>query len=366
MKYSIHQHRFGVNYTPTHAWYYGWNDFQPDEIARDLDSIVHLGADHIRLMLIWPYFQPNPQTVSDAHLARLDTLMQTAAQRELEVVVSLFTGWLSGYSFKPPFQQDHNFYDLGQSAPPQELYLRTVAQRMRAHSNFLGFDLGNELNCCWQTPDLTRGDQWSGHMLALAREVAPGGVHANGVDHQPWFQPATFSPQHLAQAQEIIPLHCWTYFTGALQRSGSDCLHPRPLHLLASMAALARAYAGDAQKPIWVQEFGMVPDWTDPANIPAFVAASIRNAIDAGVSWFTWWSSHDIDTRYAFDPLEYAMGLMTNDRKLKPHAYVFKELAESFRGKAVMMPSSPASAPPKIHHMDSVWAWLDDWVGIAG
>ena len=65
-------YRFGVNYTPTRQWYYCWNDFDADGIRRDLDTIAELGADHIRLQLIWPWFQPNPNWVSPAHLDRLD------------------------------------------------------------------------------------------------------------------------------------------------------------------------------------------------------------------------------------------------------------------------------------------------------
>jgi len=59
MQYGLHQHRFGVNCTPTGAGWDGWNDFGADAIARDLDAIAELGADPIRTMLLWPSFQPN-------------------------------------------------------------------------------------------------------------------------------------------------------------------------------------------------------------------------------------------------------------------------------------------------------------------
>jgi hypothetical protein len=54
------RHRFGVNYTPSRRWWFCWNDWDADSIQRDLDAIAALGADHLRLLLIWPYFQPNP------------------------------------------------------------------------------------------------------------------------------------------------------------------------------------------------------------------------------------------------------------------------------------------------------------------
>ena len=94
--------RFGVNYTPLENWYYAWNDWDGDALRRDLDAIAELGVDHIRVQLIWPYFQPNPTYVSTGHLERLRDLMQAAGERGLDVQPALLTGFLSGYFFLPP------------------------------------------------------------------------------------------------------------------------------------------------------------------------------------------------------------------------------------------------------------------------
>jgi hypothetical protein len=48
-----------VNYTPSHSWWFCWNDWNIDPIKQDLDAIAGLGADHLRIFLIWPFFQPN-------------------------------------------------------------------------------------------------------------------------------------------------------------------------------------------------------------------------------------------------------------------------------------------------------------------
>jgi endo-1,4-beta-mannosidase len=357
---GIHQHRFGVNYTPTRSWWYCWNDFDENEIARDLDSIVEIGADHIRVLLIWPYFQPNPQVVSQIHLDRLHVLMTLAGERNLDVCVTLFVGWLSGYRFRPPYQNDDTFYRLDESGSYQELYLTRVADTVRDYDNFLGFDLGNELNVCWQTDSSETGDEWSRHMLALAEKHIPNGVHVNGVDHDPWFRPHTFSPSYLAQASPIITLHTWTKFTGVLERSGGDCFHPRCIRLLETMAALARSYASDPTKPVWVQEFGMTDHWTDTANIPRFLHEIVSNAIDVGVNWFTWWSSHDLDRDYSFSELEYSLGLITHDRRIKAQGQVFKELAEEYRSKNVAISRLDIPNPPETFTSESTLDWLDE------
>jgi endo-1,4-beta-mannosidase len=362
--HGLHNIRFGVNYTPTRSWWFCWNDFDAGAIARDLDAIASIGADHIRTMLIWPFFQPNPTCVSEVHLDRLDRLMRLAAERSLDVCVSVFTGWLSGYAFKPAYQRDDTFYDLNdETTAPQHLFMDSVCECLRPHDNVIGIDLGNEMSCSWSTADLAVGDRWHRHMLDRVNGLLPGGIHGNGLGHSPWFEPTVFSPRTLAETQDLIPLHCWTLFTGALERSGGDISHPRCVRLLESMAAFARAHAGDPRKPVWIQEFGMSEEWTDAERIPEFLRESVMAAIRSGVNWFTWWCSHDIDPRYQFHPMEYSMGLIERDQTVKPYGRVFRELAKEYGcRRAVDTPASDLPRPPPLPETESTWAWLDRWM----
>ena len=84
---SVGHHRFGVNYTPSHNWWFCWNDWKIDPIKRDLDAIAALGADHLRIMLVWPDFQPNLTWVSNAHLERLGELLFAAQHVAAEIGV---------------------------------------------------------------------------------------------------------------------------------------------------------------------------------------------------------------------------------------------------------------------------------------
>ena len=150
---DLNRHRFGVNYTPSHNWWFCWNDWDPSPIQRDLDAIAALGADHLRIMLVWPFFQPNPKWVSTAHLARLDQLLTLMAQRNLDALVTVFTGQLSGWYFLPPFNRlSDGFYTTELMWDAQELFVRALAATMKPHANIIGFDFGNELNTCWQAP----------------------------------------------------------------------------------------------------------------------------------------------------------------------------------------------------------------------
>ena len=86
-------------------------------------------------------------------------------------------------------------------------------------------------------------------------------------------------------------------------------------------------------------------------------------AIDEGVSWFSYWDSHDVDRRFDFTSLEYSLGLMTNDGRVKEQGRVFKQLAETYRGKEVKFPTKPLPPPPAQRTHDGTWRWMLDWLG---
>jgi endo-1,4-beta-mannosidase len=354
-RFLIDRHRFGVNYTPSRNWWFCWNDWNPDPIRHDLDRIAALGADHLRILLIWPYFQPNPQWVSPTHLERLSELMTLMSERNLDALVAVFTGQLSGWYFLPPFNKpDSAFYTDERIGTAQELLVAELARTMRAHPNFIGFDLGNELNTCW-TAETAVGDAWMVKMLARMTEEVPGGVHVNGVDGAPWFRPTTFSAHALA-AQRFPVMHCYPYWAEALRYGGP--MDPPSTGLLKAMAALIRSYAHDPQKPVWAGEFNTCIESLNEKEQAQWLETAVTSALEAGVSWFTYWDSHDVHRMFAFNPVEYSLGLLTNDGRIKEQGRIFKQLADAYRGKPVVFPTATPAPPPTPQNLDNSWKWM--------
>ena len=88
-------------------------------------------------------------------------------------------------------------------------------------------------------------------------------------------------------------------------------------------------------------------------------ARMVDIAIDGGVTWFTWWASHDIDRKFAVDPLEYSLGLIGCDRRAKPQAETFRRIAASYRGKRRDPRAMPTPPPPPAEPtMESTWDWM--------
>jgi endo-1,4-beta-mannosidase len=354
-------HRFGVNYVPSQNWYFCYNDWHASAIARDFDRIAEIGADHIRVMLVWPWFQPNPNSVSGAHLGRLDQLLRLAAERNLDVLVTLYTGWLSGFKFLPPFLEKEPFYTSPKWWAAQELLLTEVSKRMVAHDNFLGYDIGNEIGCAWSCAP-AEGDVWMERVFKRMHELCPGRIHVNGVDHTPWFTVNTFSPEALMAQQDIVTLHCWPFWTGAGQH-GKHLDKPYA-QLPAAMAALARSFGNAPRKPVWLQEFGVCNVEMPASDVPKWMELAVTGGVAQGISWFTWWASHDVDRRFEFHPFEYDLGLLTLDNQIKERGRMFKELADAYRGKPVVIPTQPLPPPPAQRNQDATWEWLLDWMNV--
>jgi endo-1,4-beta-mannosidase len=357
-------HRFGVNYVPSRNWYYCWNDWHPDDIARDFDQVAEIGADHIRIMCIWPWFQPNPATISTAHLDRLDEMLHRAAGRNLDVLVTLYNGWLSGYRFQPvTFEDTHydkdSFYTSPKWRAMQDLYLDEVSSRMVKHANFMGFDIGNEIACCWACQP-SAGDPWMKRVFQRMHELSPGRIHVNGMDHSPWFGVNTFSAESLMDQQNIVALHAWPFWTGA-EKYGNPLEKPYT-QLPAAMAALARSLGNAPRKPVWMEEFGVCNVEMPADDVPKWMELAVTGGVEQGISYFTWWASHDIDRCLDFHPFEYDLGLISAENKIKEPGRMFKRLADAYRGKAVVIPDKPLPPPPAERGQDAAWRWLLDFM----
>jgi endo-1,4-beta-mannosidase len=357
---DLNRHRFGVNYTPSHNWWFCWNDWDADPIRRDLDAIAALGADHMRLMLVWPFFQPNPKWVSPAHLDRLNQLIALMGERRLDALVTVFTGQLSGWFFLPSFNRlSDGFYTDPLMRDAEDLFVRELGRTLEPHPNVIGFDFGNELTTCWQAP-VPAGDAWMHRMFALMNDALPQHLHVNGVDHRPWFTRDTFSQEALAAARFPVT-HCYPYWSDALKYGGA--MDPPSVKLLAGMTALIRAYAGSEEKPVWVGEFNTCIKELPEKKQAEWLEKAVLAAIDEGVNWFTYWDSHDVDRRFEFNPLEYTLGLLTNDGRVKEQGHVFKQLVGAYRGQPVAYPRASLPPPPAERTQEGTWRWVLDWMG---
>lgn len=322
--------RFGVNYVPSKNWWYSWNDWDPSGIEKDLKAISLIGFDHIRIHCLWDSFQPNRRFVSPTLLEHLKELLDLADSYGLDVEIAPLDGWLSGFFFLPAWVKD-SLVSPGDLMDGIRYYYQKLTEKIGDHPRFMGYDLGNELSvfCVVHKAFSTeQGDRWQKEIFSFLEKIAPGKLHTNGVDHTPWFGNIAFSREQLSRLGAVTSVHCWSAFTGAMEKYG--VLGTGSVHICDYMVELAKAYT---DRPVWVQELGASEYWMSKEQMPVFIQKTFENLFSCGGVWgVTWWCSHDINRKFAdFHPLELDLGLLDTNNQLKPAGELIQKVIRQYK-----------------------------------
>ena len=336
--------RFGVNYIPSKNWLYSWLDFDENSIKNDLIAIKELGFDHIRAHLIWSYFQVNESSISMHCLANLKKFSKICDEVGIEYFLTLFTGWMSGFVFMPSWLNigGPDVWKLGmfsdeRAIKAEQYYIEKISSVTNESKSFIGFDLGNELNCIANKnidENITGpiADAWSGRIFQKCFEVAPGKLHCNGMAHAPWFGNTFFSRHTLANDGTITPVHAWAPFTGTIDKYGITA--KETLRLPNYMIEMAKAYCNNDNRMYQVQEFGMADQWFDTEmELRDFIYGTLNNCASEKNMWgVTWWCSHDVSDKYTgFLDFEHNLGLLDVSNKPKPAGLLFRDYIAEYK-----------------------------------
>ena len=104
----------GVNYWPRKKAMYWWSNFDAGEVREEFAVIKEIGLNVVRLFLLWDDFQPEPTSVAKDKLDNLVKVADIAAEYELGLDVTFFTGHMSGPNWSPRWL-------LGGPLPPRRI-----------------------------------------------------------------------------------------------------------------------------------------------------------------------------------------------------------------------------------------------------
>jgi hypothetical protein len=174
------------------------------------------------------------------------------------------------------------------------------------------------------------GDVWLRTMSTAAEQAAPGRLNVAGIDHYPWLNDDYFSRDAIGTTGTATANHTWAGWTDVFSTYGP--LSTPSLHYSEYFIELIKAFHTDVHRPVWIEETGVSKVWMDPSIIPQWTEASIRNMASCEDLWgITWWCSHEVNSQLVgFNPLEYDLGVYTNDRRVKPIGRTIAALAAEF------------------------------------
>ncbi|MFE3448314.1 cellulase family glycosylhydrolase [Nonomuraea sp. NPDC059194] len=325
--------RFGVNYTPSRGWFHHWLDLDLEAVRADFHQIAALGLDHVRIFPLWPLLQPHRGLIRRSAVEDVGRVVDVAASAGLDVQVDVLQGHLSSFDFYPTWLQTwhrRNVFTDPDVVAAQADLVRTVAAAMADRPNLLGLTLGNELNNLVAHNPVTSDevDAWLDRMLAACYAADPAHPHVHSVYDATWYSDDhPFTPRASVTKGAMTTVHPWVFSGDCAGRYGP--LAPQTTHLAEYVVELAKAYADDPGRQVWVQEVGAPEPHIPGEHAAEFATRTLRNVLTCeGVWGVTWWCSHDVDRRLLdFPPLEYTLGLLANDGSDKPLATAYAKIA---------------------------------------
>ncbi len=345
---SLAKPRFGANYIPAEGWAHAWMDINPDDVRADFNGLADLGLDHVRLLPLWPTLQPNRTYIREKALDDVRLVVQIAAEFDMAASVDVIQGHLSSFDFLPPWIDTwhrRNMFTNPDVISGEVALIGALGDRLDSLPNFLGFTLGNEINQFSSgphpnpmpatTPEITT---WLRTLLAAAKRSAPEKEHLHAEYDAAFYQDDhPFTPSQCAREGDVSAVHSWI-FNGTAQRYGGMSLEAN--RHAEYMVELVRAFATDPNRPVWLQEVGAPSNCLTQQEMPDFLENTIRHVATTENLWgVTWWCSHDVSRSMAdFPDLEYSLGLIDSERKIKPIGARFAEVIADLRANPVIAP----------------------------
>ncbi|MFB9819658.1 glycoside hydrolase 5 family protein, partial [Arthrobacter ramosus] len=333
--------RFGANYTPSSEWMHAWMSLDLDEVRRDFASLAAIGLDHVRIFPLWTLLQPNRTLIREKAVDDVRAVVDAAGEFGLDVSVDVIQGHLSSFDFIPSWLStwhDKNMFTHPDALSGQAELVTRLGERLGDATNFLGFTLGNETNqfsapthpSPWPVTEAEAAN-WITTLLDAAHTSATAQQHVHSEYDAAWYMDGHgFTPALASRLGDMTTVHSWIFNGTAERYGGRSVASDRHAEY---MIELARGFATDPGRAIWLQEVGAPSNCLTPAQTPGFLEATLRSVARTENLWgVTWWCSHDVSRSLAdFPELEYTLGLVDQDGAVKPIGRRFAELIPELR-----------------------------------
>lgn len=220
--------RLGVNYWPRSSAMFWWKRFDAGEVREDFARIAEMGFDSARIFTLWEDFQPEPNRISTRALDRLVDVAEIAGRSGVELVVTLFTGHMSGANWIPRWAVDPkaepgpfpviseggvvrggpaNWYSDPALAAAQERSAREIASALRGHPAVWAYDLGNEPSNAAEPPTREAGRAWLERIAGAIRNIDPGPRVTIGLSQRDLEEDRKLGPAEAASVCDFLSIH---------------------------------------------------------------------------------------------------------------------------------------------------------------
>ena len=362
----------GVNYWPRKSGVQMWQKFDANEIDTDFADLATIGIDTVRVFILWEDFQnikempayqmldasPVDVRMSDwsetscyvnqERIEHFDTVIALARKHGFKLIPTLFTTWMSGTVFDPPFRQGRDIFSDPSMLRYQVYLARFFAQRYCNETQILAWDLANEQNCVVPCESYDAGWLWT-YLLANelrkwdSNHVVTSGMH--GLTNTRTGK-AGFNISDMADGLDFLCVHPYPLFFPDMCQDRDDNIRTSYFAEFQN-----RLYEGIGRKPVMMEEFGTFGNTIMSEEIGAEYTRMVLNRLyGAGSLGAIHWCAFNFECRtqppYNTSPSDVNMGLFRKDgtpnlvgEEFKKFAAFLKEMG-GFQCKPETAPSA--------------------------
>lgn len=328
-----------------------WINFDEDSLKKDLDALAATGIRYMRCFPNWRDFQPvialrqwagnlkeyrltgdrypeNEYYIDPVMIERFRKFALMANERNIKLVVSVLTCWMSGRLFYPQILESRNLITDPLALMFEEKFVRGFVTYTKDLPNIAMWDLGNECNCMGQISKPEESYLWTSTIrnaiLAAdnSRKISSGMHSLNFDDIKPW------SVKEQGLLTDMLSNHPYPSPT-----VGGNVDQANRLRTTMIPTAQCEYYSALSGKPTMIQEQGTFSDMLiNREGAADFARINICSSYANGFGGYFWWCSHEhlklTQPPYSWSMNERELGLLDADRNPKPVGKELKRMGD--------------------------------------
>ena len=354
----------GINYWGSESAINMWSNFNADSIEKDLQLLRSAGITHLRIFPLWPVFQPLnalygnsnvyeytfgedplPDTpagragVSEEACQKFKKFCDLAQQYDMQLVVALITGHMSGRTYNPPAFDGKALLSDPTVIKWQRRFVKYFVTRFKDEPAIAGWDLGNEPI---HMPGLAGLHQdafyvWCSIIADAVKACDPVHPVISGLDHSS-VEKGYSNLKTIGEICDIHTTHPYNIF----------CTQTDPLNTMKPILDLTfKCKLGEdiSGIPTFVQEYGSIGYMNCSRKTEAeFYRATLLACLSHGCHGAMWWCAFDQGhlgyAPYRWNTIGSDYGFFDKDLAEKP-------LAEENRKFKQLLAKLPGGTLPK-------------------
>lgn len=309
--------QIGCNYWASHAGIYMWRNWDKKVVEDDLRRLSQGGIHILRVFPLWSDFQPltyvrgngyyeirNGDTpidrstpeglagVDPVMIGRFEEFVLLARQYNMELIVPLLTGWMSGRMFFPAAFESRNPISDYETVKWELRFVRYFVERFKKFDNIIAWEAGNETNVMsFADEGYKQGNYyvWLSNIAGTVRGIDPSRPFVSGIHGLTIHGDLGLTIAEAGEICDILTVHPYALFVPHCYVDGYTSMRSK-LHATTESIL----YSQISGKPCLCEEIGQLGNSLGcDETVAQYLRANLYALWTHGFPGLLWWCAFD-------------------------------------------------------------------------